>query len=114
MSKIDKYLVEEKEDIQEVDVLDRIEIEELIVETKEMLEDEELCEKAIDLNWGKESIKKFGDTIGKGPDQEGFVNTCIMRMKGKKGWDKDKAGGFCTGLVDKFKGSTEWRKGPRK
>jgi hypothetical protein len=102
-------------EVEELDILDRIEIEQLIKETKEYLDDDELCEMAIQAaGWGKSSIEKFGKTIGASPTEHGFIDKCVMRMKGKKGWDKEKAGGFCASIVDKAKGSTDWRKGNHK
>jgi len=93
-----------------MDILDRLEIENLINDTKEFLDDDELNEKAIEAaGWGKKSVEKFGKTIGKSPHEEGFFDACVMRMKGKKGWDKDKADGFCARLVDTAKGTTKWR-----
>jgi len=112
MNKEDKYLNEEVEE--KIDLIDRIEIEQLINETKEFLDDEELSEMAIQAaGWGKKSVEKFGKTIGKDPGKHGFVDACIMKMKGKKGWDKEKAGGFCASLVDTYKGNTKWREGSR-
>lgn len=113
MKKIDKYLNEEL--IEELDILDRIELENLIRDTKEYLDDEELSEHAIAAaGWGKSSVEKFGKTIGKSPAEHGFIDKCIVRMKGKKGWDKEKAGGFCASIVDRTKNSQDWRKGKRK
>lgn len=109
MSKEDKYLNEEDNGL-EIDILDRLEIENLIRETKEYLDDDELNEKAIQAaGWGKKSVEKFGKTIGADPKEHGFFDVCVSRMKGKKGWDKDKADGFCARLVDTAKGTTKWR-----
>lgn len=108
----DKYLGEIQEE--ELDILDKIEIEELIRETKEFMEDEELSEKAIlAAGWGKKSVEKFGKTIGASPGEHGFIDKCILRMKGKKGWGEERAGGFCASLVDTYKGTTKWREGSR-
>lgn len=99
----------------DMDVLDKIEVEELIRETKQFLDDDELSEKAIaTAGWDKSSVEKFGKTIGISPSKHGFIKGCVAKMEGKSGWDKKKAGGFCASLVDTYKGSTEWRKGPRK
>jgi len=93
-----------------MDILDKLEVENLINETKEFLDDDELNEKAIEAaGWGKASVEKFGKTIGHDPKEEGFFDACVMRMKGKKGWDKEKADGFCARLIDTAKGSTKWR-----
>ena len=110
MNKTDKYL-NETNDTPELDLLDRLEIENLIRETKEYLDDDELSEKALQAaGWGKKSVEKFGKTIGADPKEHGFMDACITRMKNKSGWDKEKAGGFCASIVDKAKGTTSWRK----
>lgn len=99
-----------KESNDELDIIDRLEIENLIRETKEYLDDEEMSEKALALaGWTKGSIEKFGKTIGVGPEEHGFFDTCKSRMKGKRGWDQDKAEGFCAKLIDTTKGTTKWR-----
>lgn len=109
MNKENKYLNEEKEE-KTIDVLDKVEIELLIKETREYLEDEELCEKAIEAaGWGKKSVEKFGKTIGHSPHEHGFFDACVGRMKGKSGWDKEKSEGFCSRLIDTAKGTTKWR-----
>ena len=105
---VDKYL--DGEQPEKIDILDRIEIENLIRDTKEFMDDEELNEKAIEAaGWGKSSVEKFGKTIGKSPQEHGFFDACVSRMKGKTGWDKEKADGFCARLIDTAKGTTEWR-----
>jgi len=107
MDKVDKYLNEETEC---VDILDKMEIENLIQETKEYLDDDELSEMAIQAaGWGKKSVEKFGKTIGKSPSEEGFFDACVSRMSPKKGWGKEKASGFCARLIDTHKGTTKWR-----
>lgn len=60
-------------------------------------------------SWTKESIKKFSSTIGKNPDEEGFFDACVMEMKGKDGFDSEKAKGFCARVRDKWKGHPMWR-----
>ena len=108
MDKVDKYLNEEETEC--LDIVERMEIENLIQETKEYLDDDELSEKAIEAaGWGKATVEKFGQTIGKSPKDHGFMDACIARMSPKKGWDKEKAGGFCARLVDTAKGTTKWR-----
>jgi len=110
MIKEDKYLNENKDDGPEIDIIDKLEIEELIRETKEYLDDDELSEKAIEAaGWGKSSVEKFGKTIGHDPNKEGFFDACKNRMKGKKDWGVDKAEGFCARLIDTYKGNTKWR-----
>lgn len=115
MNKKEKYLNEKNNDGPVIDILDKLEIEDLLRETLEYLEDDELSEMAIKAaGWTKKSTEKFGKTIGADPQKHGFMNACIARMEGKKGWDREKAGGFCASIVDRAKGTTEWRKGPRK
>lgn len=108
MDKIDKYISKTK--TEGASVLEKLETEELIQETLEYLNDDELSEKAIEAaGWGKSSVEKFGKTIGKSPSEEGFFDACVARMSPKKGWDKDKANGFCARLIDTAKGTTKWR-----
>jgi hypothetical protein len=93
-----------------MDILDKIEVEQLINDTKEFLDDEELSEKALAAaGWTKGSVEKFGKTIGKSPQEHGFFDACVARMSPKKGWDKEKANGFCARLIDTAKGTTKWR-----
>lgn len=107
MDKVDKYLNEE---IPQIDVLDKLEVEEMLRETKEFLDDDELCEQAVGLaGWDEGSIKKFSKTIGADPKKHGFFDKCYSRMKGKEGWTDDQAKGFCARIIDKAKGTTEWR-----
>lgn len=95
-----------------LDILDKIEIEQMIRETRELMEDEELSEKALEAaGWGKSSVEKFGKTIGIQPTEHGFMDKCIMRMKSKKGFDKEGAQKFCASVLDKYKGNTNWRGG---
>lgn len=110
MSKENKYLTKEDNRGPEIDIIDKIEVETLIKETKEFIDDDELNEKAIEAaGWGKKSVEKFGKTIGHSPYDHGFFDKCVMRMKGKKGWGKEKAEGFCARLIDTAKGTTKWR-----
>ena len=107
MDKVDKYLNEEKTSM---DIIDKLEVENLIRETKEFLDDDELNENAIEAaGWGKKSVEKFGQTIGKSATEHGFFDACVSRMKGKTGWDEEKAKGFCARLIDTAKGTTKWR-----
>jgi len=41
------------------------------------------------------------------PEEHGFIDECIKK-------NPDKGSGYCPSIVDKAKGTTEWRKGPRK
>ena len=112
MSDVNKYLNEQDNDDSKLDILERLEIENLIRETKEYLDDDELNEKAIEAaGWGKKSVEKFGKTIGASPTEHGFFDKCVGRMKGKSGWDQEKANGFCARLIDTAKGTTKWREG---
>ncbi len=60
-------------------------------------------------DWDKESIEKFSKTIGKTPDEKGFFDVCVQRMKDKNGFDEEKAQGFCAKIRDKYKGHPMWR-----
>jgi len=44
----------------------------------------------------------------KSPKEHGFMDQCIKENK-----DKDNPGAYCASIVDKVKGTTEWRKGPK-
>jgi hypothetical protein len=50
--------------------------------------------------WIKEAKKKE-----KSPMEHGFIEECIKKNK-----DKDDVGAYCAAIVDKAKGTTEWRK----
>ena len=41
----------------------------------------------------------------KSPMEHGFIEECMKKNK-----DKDDAGAYCSAIVDKAKGTTEWRK----
>lgn len=56
----------------------------------------------------KES-KKESKTNKKKPTEHGFMDQCIKENK-----DKDDPGAYCASIVDKVKGTTDWRKGPKK
>ena len=110
MSNINKYLNEKTKTEGKVDIVERMEINDLLNETLEYINDDELSEKAIEAaGWGKKSVEKFGKTIGKSPSEEGFFDACVIRMSPKKGWDKEKASGFFARLFDTAKVSTKWR-----
>ena len=82
--------------------------EELMIE--EYLEEETLSEAPIgSKGWTQKSVEKFGKTIGKSPQDKGFFDACVKRMEGKKGFDKEKAQGFCASIKDKSFDSTYWR-----
>jgi|GEM_PF-2774454 hypothetical protein len=59
--------------------------------------------------WTQTSLKKFGDTIGIDPKEKGFFDACVLRMKGKEGFDDEKAKGFCASIKDAAYGSPNWR-----
>jgi len=56
--------------------------------------------------WTKDSIEKFGKTIGKAPGEKGFFKACEKRMSKHMG---EKAKGFCAAVSDKHYGSPMWR-----
>ncbi len=89
-----------------MDILDKLETEELLRETIEYLNDPELKEAAVKTaGWTKSSVEKFGNTIGKGPGEKGFFDACVLKMKRKV----DDPEGFCASLKDKYYGNTKWR-----
>ena len=89
-----------------IDILDKIEVEQLIQDTKEFMEDPELAEAAVKTaGWTKASVQKFGKTIGKDPGKPGFFDACTTKMKGRV----DDPEGFCASLKDKYYGDTKWR-----
>lgn len=103
-NKIDKYLNESDED--KLDILERIELQELIDETIEFANDDELSEKAVETaGWDKDSVAKFGKTIGKSPKEHGFFDACVSKMGSKV----KNPQGLCASLVDTYKGTTKWR-----
>ena len=83
--------------------------EELLIE--EYLEEGPIASKG----WTQASIEKFGKTVGKDAQDKGFFTACVKRMEGKKGFDKEKAQGFCASIKDAAYGSPMWRgKGKKK
>ena len=54
----------------------------------------------------KEAKKK--KQYNKSPKEHGFIDECIKKNK-----DKDNPGAYCASIVDKAKGTTDWRKGPK-
>ena len=103
---IDKYIGEQKEE--KLDLLERIELRELIDFTIELANDDELSEGAVQTaGWDKDSVAKFGKTIGKSPKEHGFFDACVSRM-GSKVKNPE---GLCASLVDTYKGTTKWRGG---
>ena len=55
--------------------------------------------------WDKESVAKFGKSIGKSPDEKGFFDACVKKMTG----EVDDPQAFCANLLDTYKGTTKWR-----
>lgn len=91
---------------EELDILDKIEIEELIRDTKSFMKDEELAEAAVKTaGWTKASVEKFGKAIGAAPGKPGFHKACTLKMKGKV----DDPEAFCASLKDTYYGDTKWR-----
>jgi hypothetical protein len=88
-------------------MIDKIDTEILIFETKRIAENY-IIEDAIQAaGWDKSSVEKFGKTIGNPPDEPGFFDACVERMKVKFG--EDKATRFCASLKDTYFGNTTWR-----
>lgn len=77
---------------------------------EELMIEEYLSEAPVgSKGWTQKSIEKFGKTIGKDPESHGFFAACVKRMEGKKGFDKEKAQGFCASVKDASYGSPMWR-----
>jgi len=57
--------------------------------------------------WIKAEAKK--KPFKHSPKSHGFVDECIKKNK-----DKDDPGAYCASIVDKVKGTTKWRKNPKK
>ena len=55
------------------------------------------------------SKKKKSPKYKKSPTEHGFMDECIEKNKGK-----DDPGAYCASIVDRAKGTTDWRKGPKK
>ena len=88
------------------DILDKIEVEQLIQDTKEFMADPELREAAVKTaGWTKSSVEKFGKTVGTAPDKPGFFDACVTKMKRRV----DDPEGFCASLKDKYYGNPDWR-----
>jgi len=43
------------------------------------------------------------------PKEHGFIDECIKKNK-----NKNEPGAYCASIVDKVKGTTDWRKSPKK
>lgn len=75
-----------------------------------LMKDEYLNEAPIQTKgWTKKSLEKFGKTIGKMPDEDGFFAACVKEMAPKEGFDKEKAEGFCASIKDAWWDSPMWR-----
>lgn len=46
------------------------------------------------------------------PKEHGFIDECIKKNKSNPDIKGD-VGAYCAGVVDKTKGTTKWRKGPK-
>ena len=57
----------------------------------------------------KKKDKKDKKGYKHSPKEHGFIDECLKKNK-----DKDNAGAYCASIVDKVKGTTDWRKGPKK
>ena len=89
-----------------MDILDRMEVQELLSETIEFLEHPQLKEMAVKTaGWTKKSVVKFGESIGKDPGEKGFFDACVVKM----GEKVDDPKGFCASLKDTYYGDTKWR-----
>jgi len=74
---------------------------------EEIMMEEYLSEAPIAAKgWTDKSVEKFGKTIGIMPDEHGFFEVCVRRMKSRMG---DKSEGFCSSLKDREYNSTYWR-----
>lgn len=112
-----KYVVKignEEKEIFSFDVLkyegntiDKIDMELLILETKQIAENYTIEAAVRTAGWDKSSVVKFGKTIGVSPGKPGFFEACVDRMSGK--FDKDRATRFCASLKDTYYGDTMWR-----
>ena len=56
-----------------------------------------------------EAKKKKKKGYKHSPKGHGFIDECIKKNK-----DKGDPGAYCASIVDKVKGRTDWRKGPKK
>lgn len=77
---------------------------------KKLMIEEYLSEAPIaSKGWTDKSIEKFGKTIGKDPKEKGFFDACVKRMRGKEGFDDEKARGFCASIKDHAFKDPGWR-----
>jgi len=60
------------------------------------------------MGWSKQIYAKNKE-MKHSPKEHGFMDECIEKNK-----DKDDPGAYCASIVDKVKGTTDWRKGPKK
>jgi hypothetical protein len=94
-----------------MDILDKMEVQELLSETIEFMGDPQLKEAAVKTaGWTKKSVEKFGKSIGKDPGEKGFFDACVMKMSGKV----DDPKGLCASLKDTYYGDTNWRGNEKK
>lgn len=62
--------------------------------------------------WTRDSVKKFSTSIGTSPNDEGFFDKCVLKFT-EDGMSTDNANGLCAQMLDKYKGTTKWRTGPK-
>lgn len=56
--------------------------------------------------WTKDSVVKFGNTIGAPPDKPGFFKACVAKFN-KDGMSDPE--GLCASMKDTYYGDTFWR-----
>lgn len=64
--------------------------------------------KDLGLN-GLDSIDIEAKKKAKSPREHGYFQQCVRKNKDKKNPE-----GYCASIIDKVKGTTDWRKGPKK
>lgn len=63
----------------------------------------------IDKTASSEKKEAGSSDYKKSPKEHGFMEECMRKNK-----DAKDPGAYCASIVDKAKGTTEWRKGPKK
>ena len=56
--------------------------------------------------WTKDSVAKFGNTIGAPADKPGFFKACVTEFSKKGVTDPE---GLCASMKDTYYGDTMWR-----
>lgn len=67
-----------------------------------------ISENKLPDGWTKDSVSKFGETIGKKPDEHGFFDLWVSSMSSHLD-DDEKAKGLCANMKDVYLGTTFWR-----